>query len=78
MSITKFKFSSTSVISEAELRQAFMIVNPDLPASTLNQNVSRVFPENATIPGDTTMDRATVIRRLQTSSVRRHVNKVKE
>ncbi|CAB3982888.1 Hypothetical predicted protein [Paramuricea clavata] len=66
-----------SDVSEGELRQAFMNVDPDLPVSILDQYVSRAFAENVT-NADDTIDRATVIRRLQTGSIRRYVNKVKE
>lgn len=67
-----------SEVSEGELRQAFMNVDPDLPVSILDQYVSRAFAENADDTIERATVRATVIRRLQTGSIRRYVNKVKE
>ncbi len=54
-----------------------MTVDPGIPASVLDQYVSRAFAENATTAEDT-MDRATILRRLQTGSIRRYESKVKE
>jgi hypothetical protein len=55
-----------------------MNVDPDLPVSILDQYVSRAFAENADDTIERATVRATVIRRLQTGSIRRYVNKVKE
>ena len=60
-----------SEVSEGELRQAFMKVAPSLPLSILDQYVSRAFSETAT-KADDTMDKAIIIRRLQTGSIRRY------
>ena len=66
-----------SEVKEGELRQAFMNVDPSFPGSVLDQYVSRAFGENVRTAEDT-LDRATIIRRLQTGSIRRYKNKVKE
>ena len=63
-----------SEVSEGELRQAFTKVDPSLPLSILDQYLSRAFSETAR-KADDTMDKATMIRKLQTGSVRRHQSK---
>ncbi|XP_028391683.1 translin-associated factor X-interacting protein 1-like [Dendronephthya gigantea] len=67
-----------SEVSEGELRQAFMNVDPGLPLSMLDQYVNRAFGEESATKADDTMDRATVIQRLQTGSVRRFASKSQE
>ena len=66
-----------SEVSEGELRQAFMSADPGLPVSVLDQYVSRAFGDNAPTADDT-LERATVIRRLHTGSIRRYENNVKK
>ena len=54
-----------------------MNVDPSLPGSLLDQYVRRAFGENVATAEDT-LDRATIIRRLQTGSIRRYEKKEKE
>ena len=54
-----------------------MSADPGLPVSVLDQYVSRAFGDNAPTADDT-LERATVIRRLHTGSIRRYENNVKK
>ena len=67
-------FSFNSEVSEDELRRAFVEIDPTIPEAILDKYVSRGFHDVVT-KADGKAETVSVIKKLQTGSVRRHGDK---